>query len=112
MASNKDLITAIEAEAEAKGVDVPATENLTNAQLAETLKRLRGPAPAPGTGEDEDDVIEPAKVERPPYYICDGKSLTTLKGILGPGDEIKAEYLTDGDEGIKRHRQNGIVAKA
>lgn len=67
---------------------------------------------APAPKADEDDIVEPAKVELPPFYICDGKSLTTLKGILGPGDEVRASYLIDGSDGIKRHRENGIIAKA
>ena len=122
MASNNDLIADIQAAAKAKGVDVPVTEGLNNVQLAETLKGLKeleakgpsGPAgPAASKDDnDDDDVIEPAKVKRPPYYICDGKSLTTLKGILGPGDEVKVEYLIDGKDGLKRHRENGVIAKA
>ena len=73
--------------------------------------QAKAPAPAPAKDEETDEVVEPAKVERPPFYICDGKSLTTLKGILGPGDEVQSEYLIDGDDGIKRHRENGIIAK-
>jgi len=114
MASNKDIITEITAIAIEKGVDVPVTEGLNNKQLAATLKGMKGPAvlPAPAKPADKDDVVEPAKVKRPPFYICDGKSLTTLKGILGPGDEVKADYLIDGKDGIDRHRKDGVIAKA
>ena len=115
MASNLELIESIEVEAKAKGVDIPVTEGLNNVQLAETLKKLKlpaGPAGPTVTEDDKDDVIEPAKVKRPPFYICDGKSLTTKKGILGPGDEVKVEYLIDGEKGMKRHRENGIIVKS
>jgi hypothetical protein len=127
MPSNKDIIAEITALAAEKGVDVPVMEGLNNAQLAETLKVMKGPAgPAgPGTGDaatgdadntdkddDEVEIVKPVKVKRPPYYISDGKSLTTKKGILGPGDEVKIEYLIDGRDGLKRHVENGVITKA
>ena len=113
MAKNKDIIAEITALANEKGIDVPVTEGLNNVQLAEMLKGMKGPAaPAKPETDKDDDVVEPAKVKRPPFYICDGKSLTTKKGILGPGDEVKVEYLHDGKEGLDRHRKNGVIAKA
>ena len=45
------------------------------------------------------------------FYICKGKSLTTRKGILGPGEKVQASYLIDGDEGLKRHRKSGVIVK-
>ena len=115
MAKNQELIASIVALAAEKNTDVPITEGLNNAQLAETLKGMKtpaSPAPAKPAGpKDKDDVAEPAKVKRPPFYITDGHSLTTLKGILGPGDEVQSEYLIDGEKGINRHREGGVIAK-
>ena len=126
MAKNEDIIADITALAAEKGVDVPVTEGLNNAQLAATLKTMKAPAapapapapakpaaPAPAKPADNtDDIVEPVNIKRPPFYIKDGKSLTTLKGILGPGDEVKVEYLIDGKDGLKRHVANGVIAKA
>ncbi len=111
MAKSKEtLIKEIEAEAKKQGTPAPVTEGLGAEKLADLLKTMKDAAAS--AKDDEDDVVEPAKVKRPPYYICDGQSLTTLKGILGPGDEVKEEYLIDGKDGLNRHRKNGVIAKA
>lgn len=120
MASNKDIIADINILATEKGLANPVTEGLNNVELAAMLKEMKAPAkpaapaaPAPAKPADNhDDIVEPVKVKLPPFYIKDGKSLTTLKGILGPGDEVKAEYLIDGKDGLKHHVENGVIAKA
>ena len=125
MPKNEELIKDIETEANAKGVDIPVTEGLSNAQLAETLKGLKAAAPAPtnetdgkaddGKADDAaDDSTDDDEVEveaKAPYEMAPGKALTTLKGCIGPGEEIKAEYLIDGKDGLKRHVKNGLVVK-
>lgn len=120
MAKSKDtLIAEITAEAQKQGIDMPVTEGLDATQLAITLKGMTAPAPAKPAApapakpaDNTDDIVEPTKAKRPPFYINDGKSLTTLKGILGPGDEVKVEYLIDGKDGLKRHVASGVIAKA
>lgn len=118
MPSNKELIVDIEAEANAKGVDIPVTEGLNNAQLADTLKTLKAaaPAPAPKTDDETDDKTddetddEVEAVKRPPYYICDNKSITSMGGTLSEGMEVKAKHV-GGMERIKELIKAGIVAK-
>ena len=126
MPSNKDLIADIEAEANAKGVDVPVTEGLSNVQLADTLKVLKSAAPAPVSNDDDksddetsddetndanDDEVEAPKTKKAPYTMAPNKAITTLKGVLAEGDEVKVEYLSDGEDGLKRHVENGNVIK-
>ena len=126
MPSNKDLIADIEAEAKAKGIDAPATSGKSNVELIDILKNLKTP-PAPNDGDDKKDgdqddaakaaadeaeKIKPAKaVKRPPYYMVDGKALTTKKGILSDGDEIKPEYLAGGKSALEKFIKSGHVAK-
>jgi hypothetical protein len=35
------------------------------------------------------------------YKVAEGKALTSKKGILGPGSEVKAEDLPGGDEALQ-----------
>ena len=132
MPSNPDLIIAITEQAEAKGVDVPATDGKNNVELTAILKELKKPvAPkAPGTEADAkakaeadakakaeaDAAAESAKIKvevkkLPPYYMANGKALTTKKGILADGDEIKPEYLAGGKDAIEKFVKTGHILK-
>lgn len=56
-------------------------------------------------------AAEEAKVKKEPsFYIADGKSLTSKKGILGPGDEVKAEFF-NGENTLEKLINSGHVKK-
>ncbi len=40
------------------------------------------------------------KKKRPPFYVAQGKSVTSKKGILAEDEEIKAEYLAGGQDSL------------
>lgn len=44
--------------------------------------------------------------------VAAGKSLTSKKGILGPGAEVKAKYFENGKTVIEKFLANGILVKA
>lgn len=46
---------------------------------------------------DDEDTFE----EVPPFTVADGKAITSMRGILAEGDEVKAEYLTGGQESLE-----------
>lgn len=54
---------------------------------------------------------EKAAAEIPPYRVAPGKATTSLKGILGPDAEVKAEYFADGQDSIDRLVEKGYVIK-
>lgn len=123
MASNEELIESIKVESEKRALDIPETKDLTNKQLIEILssvKKLQLPPGPPGAGADdaaeakanaEAVKIEAAKnAKRPPFYVVDGKSVTTKKGICSNGDEVKAEYFAD-QNALAELVKSGIVAK-
>ncbi len=110
MPKNIDLIDDINALADERGESAPVTDGMSNNKLSAMLSDMKNPKV-----EAETEVeVETKTVEttHPQYYIADGKSLTTLKGIRGPGDEIKADYLADGKDGLKRHVKSGLVIKS
>lgn len=43
------------------------------------------------------------------YVICAGCSLTSKKGVLGPGTELKEEYFGDYDAVVKKFDESGII---
>ena len=93
MASNAELkakILALDAESEVEG--------LSNKDLVTMLSAL-----------NTIDDIESADAG---YTVADGKSLTTKRGILGDGAQIKAEDLAGGQEAIDAFLKSGHVVKA
>ncbi len=102
MPSNKELVNAIEAAAKAANVEVPETADLKNDKLAEILKDLKGlkaPAAAPAVAK---------------YFVEDGKSLTSKRGIRGPHDSVAAKDIP-GDKGAERLEElegAGVLYKA
>jgi len=119
MPSNADIIKAIAEAAEAAGVDVPETEGLKNDELAEVLSGLK----KTDKKQDKADTLvvaaaaaaerteEEAKVKKPPFEIAKGKSLTSKRGILGPGKEVKAEDLAGGKDAIAAFVKSGHIVK-
>jgi hypothetical protein len=108
MASNKDLIVSILALALAAEIDPPETENKTNAELSAILKDLKASA------EPEPEEKEPEPEEKEPelkFYIVAGKAITSQRGILSDGDEIKEQDLPGGLTALKAFVKSGYVVR-
>lgn len=120
MPSNKDLIKQAEELAEKLGEDKPKTEGLKNDDLVALVSGLREKAKATTEGaedaakakvEAEEAKAEAAK-KKPPFYVEKGKAITSKRGILGEGDEIKADDLAGGKEALEAFIKSGHVAKS
>lgn len=55
--------------------------------------------------------VEKKSVKKPPFYMLQGKALTTKKGILSDGDEIKPEWVHGGKETIENFIRSGYIGK-
>lgn len=53
-----------------------------------------------------------AKEVKPPYSVAEGRAITTKRGILGPGAEIKAEDLANGQKGLEAFVKSKHIIKA
>jgi hypothetical protein len=102
MASNKDLIVSILQLALAAAIDPPETENKTNAELSAILKDLKASADEPEPEEKEPELK---------FYIVAGKAVTSQRGILSDGDEIKEQDLPGGLTALKAFVKSGYVVK-
>lgn len=49
---------------------------------------------------------------KPPFRVSKGKAITSKRGILADGDEIKAEDLAGGKEALEAFVKSGHVAKS
>ena len=97
MPSNKDLTKSI------KDLDPEAeTEGLSNKQLSALLSELR----------DKANTDADADAGKPPFYVSKGKAITSKRGILADGDEIKADDLAGGKDALEAFVKSGHVAKA
>ena len=47
----------------------------------------------------------------PPFYVPEGTSITSKKGVLADGDEVKAEYLSGGEKTLNGLVKSGHVKK-
>lgn len=125
-----ELLVAIAAIAAEKGIEAPDTTDKTNAELEAILDGLKDPKPPEGPTDETAAVAarkaeyqanmlakaearakaeKAAREKKPPFTIAQGKALTTLRGILGAGKEIKAEDLPGGKEALKDFVERGYV---
>ncbi len=103
MPSNKELIDdilAINPEEDIQGQ--------TNAQLVDTLKKLR--AAKGETGAEEEAPPAPAAKSSDAYVVAEGHSLSVHKlGIVGPGKEVQKEWFSDDETFAKLIAKKVIV---
>lgn len=88
------------------------TEGLSNKDLGELINTLKESATEAGIETTPPVVEAPVAVKRPPHYIADGCSLTTVKrGIQGPGDAITADDFAGGQDALEGWIASGHVIK-
>lgn len=62
------------------------------------------PEPEPQATKPEEDAV------KAPYVVVEGKSLTSRKGILGPGVSVLPEYFgPNGETVFKNLKEKGLV---
>ncbi len=111
MASNKELIKQINHHANNLGMDRLELDGFNNAKLAELLSDLK----AKWRDATTHTVADGVKVDNSCngiMVISEGKSLTTKRGILGPGDGIVPGDLAGGEEALEYFVSTGHVLKA
>jgi len=126
MPSNKDLVKAIADISAELEKDAPKTEGKNNGELANILSALKAEkkeadkdltpdAAAKAAAEAKAKAEEEAKAkadEKPPFFVMPGKCLTSKRGLLADGDEIKASDLAGGKEALEAFVKSGHVGKA
>ena len=98
MPSNKELQDAIAARAAVLGVTVE-TDGMNNATLAATLKGLTDQKTAEELAADAAPAAPAAPAAKPSkkrgYFVAKGSSITTARGIIAEGDEVRDGDLPD-----------------
>lgn len=67
---------------------------------------------APKAPEKEAPKQPEQKSKAHPYSIAAGRSVTSKKGILTEGSEVRADWLAGGDQALQRLVSKGVVKKA
>lgn len=92
-----------------------AADKAAEAPKAEEVKAEAPKAEAPKEPEKtpEPKAAEAPKAEAPkyPYAVSEGVNLTSKRGILSAGDEVKAEWLGGGQSAIDALVKAGKVVK-
>lgn len=77
-------------------------------------KKPTAPPPAPEAAEVDptENAVAEGTEPRPPFYVCDGKAVTTLRGVLADGEEIKeTDFRAEGKQRLADLIKSGHVAK-
>ena len=60
---------------------------------------------------EEEAAAKKAAAEKPDWVVAEGKSITSKKGILAPGDKVKVAYLSGGEKSFESLKKQKIVVK-
>lgn len=125
MPSNKDLVKAIADISAELEKDAPETEGKNNGELANILSALKAEkkeadkdltpdaaAKAAAEAKAKADEAKAKADEKPPFFVMPGKCLTSKRGLLADGDEIKADDLAGGKEALDDFVKSGHVGEA
>lgn len=68
-------------------------------------EKLADPIPSADKEEPTPTASEPTKV----LSVVEGSSITSKRGVLGPGEEVRAEYFVGGEETIRSLKKQGLI---
>jgi hypothetical protein len=118
MPSNKDLINEANNLADELGLAVQ-TDGLKNDGLVDLVSDLRAKkrdAELETQADNEPKSPNPDDVEGPEQdpeqsgpVVADGRSVVTKRGVIGPGQSIRASDLSGGAESLQKLIKNGAV---
>lgn len=114
MADKESLIKQIGLLADE--LEITIEEDLTklkHAELTVKVSELKDAVKAKRETEESISEKREESGEKPPYYVADGRSLTTAKrGIQGPGKEILVKDFATGQEALDGWVEQGYVIKS
>lgn len=118
--SKRELIAAAEDLAQELGLDV-VTSGLTKSALRDLVDDLRArcraraedlSATAPPVPREPDaawtPVVEP---ELGAYCVAPGRSITSRRGILGPGTQVLPRDVSGGEERLAHLERAGVLQR-
>jgi hypothetical protein len=93
-----------EVEVEVSNEEEPLPTSATPPRIDGAVDNASGGAPA--------SVVAALPPSRHPYSIAAGKALTSPRGVLEPGDEIRPTDVSGGVEQLEYLVRKGYVVKA
>jgi len=109
----KQSILALDENADLEGKDVEALTAMLEELKPEPGNPAQEAADAKSKAKEErkEQAAEEQAAKKPPFTIAKGKSITTKRGILADGDEIKVKDLPGGKEAIDSFVKSGHIDK-
>ncbi len=110
MASNKDLVKAVLVLTTALEIEID-TEGLNNDELSSLLSDLKAKKKDADTKTlaDAAEAKKKAKKKKPPFSVAMGKAITSKRGILADGDEVREGDIPD--ESLTQFIHSGYIDK-
>ena len=109
----KQSILELDENADLEGKDIEALTAMLEELKPEPGDAAKEAAEAKAAAKlaKEEKAAEEKAAKKPPYTIADGKAITTKRGILAEGDEIKVKDLPGGKESLDAFIKTGHVVK-
>jgi hypothetical protein len=110
--ANKETLTADIVELAAELEVEAITDDLTNKELVALKAELT--AKLPDAEAEAPAAPKAPKAPAPPkadHVVADGKSVTSLKGIKGEGDEVFPGMFSGGSETFANLIERGVIVK-
>lgn len=89
---------------QSEGVTPLQVSNPTHIDDEDAAAKAQAEADAAAKAQQSND--EPTEQV---YVVVEGQSITSKKGVLGPGAEVKAEYFAGGEEIIESLLERGLI---
>jgi len=105
-----------EAEAKAKAEQVAADKAAEKkaqeeAEAKAKAEQVAADKAAEKKAQEEAEAKAKAEAKKKGFFIAEGKSMTSKKGILAPGAEVKPEFVSGGQETIDFHVKRGTIVE-
>lgn len=112
---NNEKLAALvsDLKAKKKDADNQAAEEAAAKAAAELEEKAKedSAAAAMKAKQDAEKVKAEKAAKKPPFYVMPGKAITSKRGVLSDGDEIKVDDLAGGKEALEAFVKSGHVGK-
>lgn len=111
MANKESLIKQLNLLAGELETEVDSSE-LTKAEIEEKIATMKDAVKAKKAAETKAAKKREDDGKKPPFYVAPGRrSITSKRGVLGPGEAISAADLSGGQKAIDDFVKSGHICK-
>lgn len=89
--------------------DAPESTTIETKPTPHDAEPEKLPEPSPSTNTKGPEPTPAAAEPTKPLSVAEGKAITSKRGVLGPGEEVRAEYFVGGEETLQSLKKQGMI---